>query len=238
MHTLWLFAAVGASHAAEPLMDPVAGRLRGDLGFSSSVRQMRDTACSGDACTARLVRTSGRAELGAAIVPGLGLTAAIERTADAVDEASYKGRTTLTEVGGHAGLRVWGAFGLATQVRTSRGEGAVNLASEVQDPALSSERQTSASLLTTWGAPSQGGLFWIGAEGLVDAEYTLRPMGTEGVTVRLPLRPHMPVNGVVGAVLMSDRVGTPWGRSPRLRTVIEARIGADVALSVAAGLAY
>jgi hypothetical protein len=48
----------------------------------------------------------------------------------------------------------------------------------------------------------------------------------------------MPINGVVGAVLMSDRIGTPWGRSPRLRTVIEARIGADVALSVAAGLAY
>jgi len=233
-----LFAAAGASHAAEPFMDPSAGRLRGDLAFCSSVRQMRDTACSSGACTARLVRTSGRAELGAAIVPGLGLTGAIERTADAVDEASYKGRTTLMEVGAHLGLRLWGSFGMATQVRASRGEGEVNLASEVQDPGISTERQTSASLLTTWGDSAEGGLFWVGAEGLVDAEYTLRPMGTQGVTVQLPMRPRMPVNGVVGAVLTSDRIGAPWGRSPRLRTVVEARIGADVALSVAAGMTY
>jgi hypothetical protein len=202
---LWLLSSMLFSvAAAEPYMDPENGWLRIDAAGSFHSRAVRDLDCSGSACSGRWERAASGVEIGAALFRGVGLSASASRARDTIDEASYKGVSTIYEGTLHLAASLYRSFGLAV---------------EVQDP-------------------GNGGLLWFGAEAFSESERMLRPMGVEGVSVDLPLVPAIPGSAVVGARLVSQRVGTPWGHSPRLRTSIEARVGADMGVSLGLGAAW
>jgi hypothetical protein len=63
-------------------------------------------------------------------------------------------------------------------------------------------------------------------------------MGDSKGSLTLSMKPKYPMNGVIGAILISDRIGSPWGWSPRLRTSIEMSLGYDNALTVSTGFGF
>jgi len=234
---IWLLASMLSSPAmAEPYMDPAAGRLRIDAVGSVSARAVRDADCSGSACSGRWDRSSAGVEIGGAAFRGVGFSGSITRARDSVEEASYKGASTLYGGAMHLAASLHRSLGFAVEARMANGAGTVN--QSIPDPGTSVESEHSIALFGTAGDPANGGLLWLGAEALFQSERMLRPMGTEGVSVDLPMVPALPGSVILGATLFSGRVGSPWGRSPRLRTSVEARIGADTGVSLGLGAAW
>ena len=241
--TLMLFTALalGPAQAApvgDPIANPKTGRVFIDGSYGVSRILEEDSLCSGGACTARLDRSSFQAELGVAVVTGLGLYAFSSWNSDVVAEARLVSHVNLLGGGMRLGLPLGQRAWLAADCRLSFGTGLSDETLQVTDPASVDERIGTASVLGVWGHPDDGGHLWLGLQAPWMYTRDLQPLGASGVRVTMPMAPHVPVVFVVGGTLISERLGIPWGNSPRLRTTIEARLGQENALTVSTGLGF
>ena len=240
---LVLFSFLGsvvalAGSVGDPIVSPVNGRAHLDVQLGQSLVPSVDDGCSGTACSARIERSTLGGELGLTVVRGVGVYGFVLGTKDTVSEASYNG--TGRSYGGGIRLAVplspvaW----LAVNGRLGHGSGTSDAVSEDGDPGRSSDLEQSISVLGVLGSGEGSGHGWLGVQVPIHNTFTLEPLGREGLSVSLPLSPVYPVSAVLGATLISNKVGLPWRKSPRIRTSIEARVGGEMAVALRTGLSF
>jgi hypothetical protein len=227
-----------AAPVGDPIANPKTGRVSVDGAYSLVRVLERDSECGEGACAARLDRRVFGVELGLALVEGVGLFGFSNWTQDSVAEARLQSEAILWGGGVRLGAHLSPEFWLAAVGRFSVGQGISDKADQVADPATVDEQIGTASLLGIWGDPNNGGHLWFGVQAPWMYQRELRPLGKEGVNVSLRMKPDLPGTVVVGGALISERLGTPWGTAPRLRTTVEVRLGYENALTVATGLGF
>ena len=235
---LILATLTGEVFAGDPIANPKTGRVILDGSYGISQRLERDSLCAGSACSANLDRRSLGLELSLAIIKGVGVYGFSSWTDDAIAEARLQSDAHLLGGGLRLGDPLNSSFWVVTDTRMTVGEGSSDKAGLVDDPGTTSEMMGSTRLMAAMGNPSDGGHAWFGAEVPWKYRSDLRPLGDAGVSVLMPMKPRLPVNVVLGGALISDRLGTPWGSAPRLRTTVELCVGYENALTVATGLSF
>lgn len=217
---MWLLWT-GLAHAApvgEPIADPEVNRVSLAIRADTDAVPVADTACSGaDACDGvwRGLGTTGVANL--SLVRGLGVFAEFGHLTEHVDEASWSGRGHRVALGVHAALPVAGSWGVAL---TGRYGWSTNPGDIVGKDLL---RTGEASLLGTWGRPTQELTLWAGAQTAWLWEQQLAPLADP--TLDLSLKPYRPLSGVLGAAATSPTLGLPWRRGVRITVGAEGWVG-------------
>jgi hypothetical protein len=240
MVLIW-FGAVGAVIAApvgDPVANPDTGRVHVDVSMAMSRTAEVDLQCSGDACRVDTHREGFGVELGAALLRGVGVYGLAVRAKDDLKEAHFEGRTQVFGGGLRLALPIQQSIWIATVGEMRFGQSESVQSERLTDPPKGQEHIHTASVLTVFGDPNNGGHMWLGVQGAWKWEHIVEPMGQEGVTVDIALGPRWPVSGVFGATVLSDTVGLPWRTSPRLRASIEGRVGQENGLRVATGMAF
>ena len=227
-----------ASPVGDPVVSPVIGRIHLDTQLGKSLVHSVDDGCSGSACSARVERSTLGGELGLTLLRGVGVYGFALGTKDKVTEASYNGSGRSYGGGVRLAVPLGRAAWLAVNGRVGRGYGTSDIGSEDGDPGQSTDLEQSISVLGVLGSVGGSGHGWLGVQVPTHATFTLEPLGKEGHSVSLPLSPVYPASAVIGATLISDRVGLPWRKSPRVRTSFEARVGAEMGVSLRTGLAF
>ena len=159
-------------------------------------------------------------------------------TKDQIAEASYKGSGHSFGGGIRLAVPLWRSGWLAVNGRMARGGGTSDTVSEDGDPGRSVHSDQTVTVLGVLGSAGGSVHGWIGAQVPWSAAYILEPMGQEGISVSLPLTPVHPATAVIGATIISDKVGLPWRRSPRIRTSFEARVGGEMGAGIRTGLSF
>ncbi len=227
-----------ASPVGDPISTPAKGRIHLDARLGRYLVSSVDEGCSGTACSARIERSTLGGELVLALLRGVGVYGFASRTNDEVAESSYKGIGQFIGGGIRLAVPLGRAGWLAVNGQMGRGQGTSEKVSEDGDPGRSANLEQSMSVLGVLGPVEGSGHCWLGVQLPIKSTYTLEPLGREGLSVRLPLSPVYPASAVVGATLISERLGLPWRKSPRIRTSVEARIGGEMGVGLRTGLAF
>jgi len=227
-----------AGTVGDPVSSPSNGRIHLDAQLGTSLVRSVDDGCSGTTCSARIERSTLGGELGMSLFRGVGVYGFAMGTKDKVAEASYKGSGRAYGGGIRLAVPLGRAAWLAVNGQMGRGQGTSDTVSEDGDPGRSADMEQSVSVLGVLGSAEGSGHGWLGIQVPIHETFTLEPLGREGLSVSLPLSPIYPASAVIGATLISERVGLPWGKSPRIRTSIEARVGGEMGVGFRTGLAF
>ena len=226
-----------ATAVGDPVPDPVVGRITLDGSFDSMVVTERDDKCSGDACDARWeVQTFGLS-MGLNLIRGVGLYGKAGRISESIQELQYEGLGFGYGGGIRVALPLHSSFWIAGDANALIGSSKSTRAEQTPDPKHGDFAIYSGTLLLVAGSPARGGHLWIGPQTAWSWTHTVWPLGDEGITIEVPLKPKRTLSGVLGATLISEPVGVPWRVSPRFRTTAEARAGQEMALHVSVGMA-
>ena len=233
---LWVLGEVVAAPVGDPVANPSTGVFYLDAGLSMTQVAEIDAKCSGDACAARSQRKGFGVETGLSILRGVGLYGVAVRESDTIREAQYEGRMGTYGGGLRLAVPIKPSFWIASTTDMRWGSSESKQADRVNDPAIAKEKKYATSLLGVVGDPNAGGHLWLGAQTAWGWEHTVQPLGSEGLTLSVPLEPKVPMSGVLGATVLSDVVGAPWRNGPRIRVSVEGRAGQELGFRVTTGV--